>query len=179
VGSHAPSSPCSRRPDSRTDCRRRLVAAVTRFGVGPLVSGARCLAAGKLAAGQHAHSSSLFFVGTNSSTVRFVWPRACRRWGCVRGHRAGARLPLLRASPGTAPHGVAATVTCWLVRASHYRGRVREWLHAVWRRPATSLHLVLSLGGARLPLSRASPGTAPRGVAAAGKAPLPPASRRG
>ena len=67
------------------------------------------------------------------------------------------------------PCGVAVTGSsprpdgCLPVRASLRRGRVQVWLRAVWQRPA---HLGIFVG-ARLPPPRASPGAAPRGVAAA------------
>ena len=100
--------------------------------------------------------------------------------------------------------GEAALVGIVPVRASHCCGRVRKRLRTVWRRPSHAGWCApptiagefengsAQCGGdqqppfiwcyslsARLPLSRASPGTALRGVAAAGKAALPPASRRG
>ena len=61
----------------------------------------------------------------------------------------------------------------WPVRASHYCGRVRQRLRVVWRRPVTLSISAWCLAGARLPLSRPSPVTAPWGVAAAGKLLIP------
>ncbi|KXG31628.1 hypothetical protein SORBI_3003G032500 [Sorghum bicolor] len=77
--------------------------------------------------------------------------------------------PISRASPAMALCGVVATGSsprhdvCLPVRASLRRGRVQVWLRAVWRRPA---RLGIPVG-APLPPPRASPGAAPRGVAAA------------
>jgi hypothetical protein len=145
-------------------------------------SGACSLAAGKPAVGQRVPAIIFFaFIlpGTSSGAVRAVWPRACRRRGCV-PVGASARLPPSRASPGMASCSVVAVSKPppsgddrFPVRASHCRGRVREQLPVVWRRPESPRYFVQSgmKAGARLPLSRASSKTFPRGVAAASKPP--------
>jgi hypothetical protein len=51
--------------------------------------------------------------------------------------------------------------------ASHRRGRVRARLRTVWRQPTNTTVHARMLVGARLPSSRASPGTAPHNVEAA------------
>lgn len=113
-----------------------------------------------------------------------AWPWACRRWGSMlpsssfsfcrvaaeaqytqfgrglAGGGAGCLWMLVRASYHSgrvrkAPHGVAAAGNRFPVRASHRRGRVREWLRMVWRLPESSPSEAKV--GARLPLSRASP----------------------
>ena len=96
-----------------------------------------------------------------ASTSATAWVLAC--WWCR------CAPPISRASPPMAPWDVAATGSSPCldaslpVRASLRRGRVLVWLRVVWRRPARLRIFV----GARLPPPRASPGAAPRGVAAA------------
>jgi hypothetical protein len=138
---------------------------------------------------------SLVLQGLNSGAVRAVWPRACRRRGCApvallvrASHRcgrvrerlrtcgggrhtlAGARLPPSWASPGTAPRGVAAAgnpvIACQGTppTVAGESGIGSAQCGSARQAPPPSVQAWM-LVGARLPLSRASPATASRGVA--------------
>jgi hypothetical protein len=109
---------------------------------------------------------ALVLQGLNSGVVRTVWPRACRRQGCApvgvlpvcASHRHGRvrkRLCTVWWRPTHAGRCVPPSIMgesrngstrcgggrqprdCLLVCASHCRGRVWNWLHTVWWRPAS------------------------------------------
>jgi len=165
------------------------------------------LAAGKPAAGQHAHSSSLLFCRTQQLHGAYClaaglpavglrpWA-SCRcapptvagksgsgsaRCGGDRHMLAGVRLPLSRASPRTTLRGVEAAsnlpssgvITCRRAppTVAGESENASAWCGGGRQAPTTSSVQVWMFAGACLPLSRASPGTAPRCVAAAGERP--------
>jgi len=100
---------------------RRAVLTCSRDGHGVYDSAAALVTPPAASTGQQRRGAHSLAAGLPAAGLR------------ARGCLAGARLPPLRASPRKAPHGVSAAGKGWPVRASHYRGRVRERLRVVWR----------------------------------------------